>query len=308
MFDFDTPNAWISKDQVSMNIVKNTMNKNNILFTRYSYMKKGGLFKINPLKKGIGQVPLKQNSPLNDIEKYGGYDKASSSYFSFVKCEDKKGKEIRRLVPIDTYLLEKYEDNPEKYLSDVIGLKNPIVLIKCVKYNSCLEMDGFRMQISSKSGKKIFYKPAVQLVVGTEKEIYIKKIVKLLSKSENIEITEFDEITAAQNIEIYDLLKEKFITTVFKVKFSKLGAKLELHRSEFVNLDLRKQCFVINEVLKIIHNNVMSGDLRFIGEAQKSGMMTSNSVLSDITDINTIKLINQSITGLYEIEIDLLKM
>ena len=79
MFSFNTPNAWSIDDNKSIKIVRKTMNKNNIRFTRYALTRNGGLFKMNPLKKGSGQVSLKQNSPLSDISKYGGYDKPASS-------------------------------------------------------------------------------------------------------------------------------------------------------------------------------------------------------------------------------------
>ena len=124
MFSFNTPNAWSIDDNKSIKIVRKTMNKNNIRFTRYALTRNGGLFKMNPLKKGSGQVSLKQNSPLSDISKYGGYDKPASSYFSFVKYEGKKGKEMRQLVAIDSYIKARYEANPEKYLSENLGLKN----------------------------------------------------------------------------------------------------------------------------------------------------------------------------------------
>ena len=163
MFSFNTPNAWSIDDNKSIKIVRKTMNKNNIRFTRYALTRNGGLFKMNPLKKGSGQVSLKQNSPLSDISKYGGYDKPTSSYFSFVKYEGKKGKEMRQLVAIDSYIKAQYEANPEKYLSETLGLKNPVVLIPVVKYNACIEIDGFRMHISAKTGKQIIYKPAMQL-------------------------------------------------------------------------------------------------------------------------------------------------
>lgn len=95
MFSFNTPNAWSIDDNKSIKIVRKTMNKNNIRFTRYAFTQNGGdqnnggFFKRNLLKKGNGQVPVKQNSALSDIEKYGGYNKAYASYFSFIKYEDK---------------------------------------------------------------------------------------------------------------------------------------------------------------------------------------------------------------------------
>lgn len=310
MFSFNTPNAWSIDDNKSIKIVRKTMNKNNIRFTRYALTRNGGLFKMNPLKKGSGQVSLKQNSPLSDISKYGGYDKPASSYFSFVKYEGKKGKEMRQLVAIDSYIKARYEANPEKYLSETLGLKNPVVLIPVVKYNACIEIDGFRMHISSKSngGKKIVYKPAMQLTVSYDTEKYIRNVVKLNSMPENYNITERDKVSTDENIELFDILIFKMTDTILKVKFGDMGVKIASHRDAFEKLDVRKQCFVLAEILKIIHSNVVTGDLTLIDEAKKAGVVSTNSVLSEIKGVKSIYLVHQSVTGLFEKKIDLLHM
>ena len=141
MFSYDVKNAWITEDNYSLNIVKKTMNKNNPIYRRYSFVQHGALFKVLPLKKGKGQAPLKENSPLSNISKYGGYDKPTSSYFSYVEFEGKKGKKSRQLVPIDSYLRKEYEGNPIQYLTERLGLVNPKILIPVVKYNACIEID-----------------------------------------------------------------------------------------------------------------------------------------------------------------------
>lgn len=308
MFSFNTPNAWSIDDNKSIKIVRKTMNKNNIRFTRYALTRNGGLFKMNPLKKGSGQVSLKQNSPLSDISKYGGYDKPASSYFSFVKYEGKKGKEMRQLVEIDSYIKARYEANPEKYLSENLGLKNPVVLIPVVKYNACIEIDGFRMHISAKTGKQIIYKPAMQLTVSYDTEKYIRNVVKLNSMPENYNITELDKVSTDENIELFDILTYKMTDTVLKVKFGDMGAKIASHRDAFEKLDIRKQCFVLTEILKIIHCNAVLGNLTYIGEGSSSGRVGLNSVLSEVKGVKSIYLVHQSVTGLFEKKIDLLHM
>lgn len=310
MFDYNVKNAWIADDSTSMSIVKKTMSKNNIIVTRYSTVNKGELFKLNPLKKGSGQVPLKANSLLSDISKYGGYDKPTACYFAFVKHFGKKEKEIRQLIPIDSYRRTAYESNPVKFLEKVLNLNSPEVLIPVVKYNSCIEIDGFRMNISSKSGggRQIVYKPAMQLVLGDKFERYIKRIEKLLEKPENYVITDFDEISAEMNISLYKEFINKLTLTVFKNRFLALGKKLKKAEDTFVSLSIREQCYVICEILKILHNNVLSGDLRLISEAQKSGLLLTNSALSEIKNVARIYLVNQSVTGLFETKIDLLNM
>ena len=79
------------------------MSKNNIRYTRYSYKQKGGLFDQNILKKGKGQVSIKTNSPISDIDKYGGYNRATSTYFSLISYINEKGQLVKQFVPIDLY-------------------------------------------------------------------------------------------------------------------------------------------------------------------------------------------------------------
>lgn len=308
MFTFETKGTWDIENSKSISTVKKSMHKNNILFTRYSYVQKGGLFKINPLKKGNGQAPLKKDLPLSDISKYGGYDKPTAAYFSYVKYDGKKGKECRQLVAIDNYLKKYYEENPTEYLTARLGLKNPVVLIPIVKYNSCIEIDGFRVHMSAKTGKYISCKPATQLVLGADKEAYVKKISKLLSKPEEWKITSFDGISEDENIALFDAFVDKMTNTIFKVKFADMGSKISSHRDKFVSLDVRKQCYVLSEILKIIHCNVVTGDLTFINEAKKAGAIKFGMVVTDLKGINSIKLINQSVTGLFESKVDLLNI
>ena len=310
MFSFSTADAWVAENGKSFGIVRKTMNKNNILYTRYSYVQNGGLFKIRPLKKGSGQAPLKKDYPLCDINKYGGYDKPTATYFTYVKYEGKKGKECRQLIAIDNYLKKQYEQNPTQYLTERFCLKNPVVLIPVIKYNACIEIDGFRLHISSKSsgGKSIVYKPAVQLVLGGEKEAYVKRICKVLTQPENYKITKFNCISEEENIALFDALVDKMRNTIFKIKFTDMGNKINSHRDEFANLEIKKQCYVLNEILKIMHCNVVSGDLTYINESKKAGIVTTNSVLSEVKNANSIKLVNQSVTGLFESKIDLLEI
>lgn len=310
MFSYDVKNAWITEDNYSLNIVKKTMNKNNPIYRRYSFVQHGALFKVLPLKKGKGQAPLKENSPLSNISKYGGYDKPTSSYFSYVEFEGKKGKKSRQLVPIDSYLRKEYEGNPIQYLTERLGLVNPKILIPVVKYNACIEIDGFRMNISSKSngGKTIVYKSAMPLVLGYQGELYVRNITKLLEKPEDHTITEFDGVSFDENIDLFDSLVNKMCNTILKVKIGDMGAKILNSRDVFLSLDLRTQCFVLNEILKILHCNVLTGDLSKIGLAKKSGALTSNSVLTEIKNVKSIYLVNQSVTGLFEKKIDLLNM
>ena len=127
-------------------------------------------------------------------------------------------------------------------------------------------------------------------------------------KPENYNITELDKVSADENLKLFDILTSKMTDTVLKVKFGDMGAKIISHRDAFEKLDIRKQCFVLAEILKIIHCNISEGNLRFIGGAKQSGSIKMSSVISGIKGVKSIYLVHQSVTGLFEKKIDLLHM
>ena len=161
--------------------------------------------------------------------------------------------------------------------------------------------------MSNKTGNQIGYKPGIQLVLGYKYEKYIRNIVNYLTKHKDREIIPRDNISAEENIELYDILTGKMLNTVLSVRFSGIGKKLENRREKFVLCSPEKQCYVLSEILKILHANVLSGDLKLIDESGQAGVMVTNVKFSEIKGIHSIKLINQSVTGLFEQEIDLLK-
>ena len=146
------------------------------------------------------------------------------------------------------------------------------------------------------------------LVLGYQSDLYVRNITKLLESPEDHTITEFDGVSFDENIDLFDSLVNKMCNTILKVKYSDMGKKINQKRDVFVSLDLRTQCFVLNEILKILHCNVLMGDLSKVGLAKKSGALTSNSVLTEIKNVKSIYLVNQSVTGLFENKIDLLNM
>lgn len=312
MFTYPTKNAWIvDGENKSIDIVKSTMAKNNIRFTRYAFKQKGGLFDQNVLKKGNGQIPVKSNSPLSDMDKYGGYNRATSTCFSLISYTNEKGEEVKQFVPIDLYEEAKYLKNPKAFIDNKLSVDSR-VLISCVKYNALVSVDGFRMHISSKSGggATIVYKPAMQLVLSIEQECYVKKIVNYLNKCLELkrekEITEHDGITFENNVILYDALRDKLNNTVLNVKFGNTANAMKNKKDVFIGLSLKEQCDVLIQILNILHANVRSGDLSLLGESKQSGIVTTGSKIAHTKNVKSFKVINQSITGLFEQEIELL--
>ncbi len=309
MFRFNIVGAW--DRQNSMNTVKKQMAKNNILYTRYSFKQKGGLFDQQLVKKGFGQVPVKANGPFADGAKYGRYNRPTSGYFCFAEFTDPgKDIKIRGILPVDLYKEKIFNQQPEQYIAEHYGVENVKILIPCIQYNACIALNGFRIHLSSKSsgGKTLVYKPAVQLVLTPEQEAYIKRLSNYLGKNAGRKITAYDKLTADENITLYNTLAQKLTDTVFKKNFDAVRKCVLQGRDLFVGLETEKQCFVLSEILKILHANVMSGNLEDIGGAKKSGIVTTNSRISAIKGIESAMLIHQSVTGLYEHQVDLLNM
>lgn len=312
MFAYDTDNAWSAfGENKSIDIVKRTMAKNNIRFTRYAFKQKGGLFDQNILKKGNGQVSIKSNSAISDIEKYGGYNRATSTCFSLVSYNSEKGETIKQFVPIDLHEESKYLENPKSFIDNKLSVDSSVI-VSCIKYNTLVSIDGFRMHISSKSGggSQIVYKPAMQLVLDSSQEKYIKKIANYLNKCVELKkektISEHDGITFENNLSLYDSLSRKLSETVLNIKFSNTAKAMSDKKVIFQELSLKAQCDVLMQILNILHANIRSGDLSLLGESKQSGIITTSSKVAPAKNIKSFKIINQSITGLFEQEIELL--
>lgn len=309
MFDYSVKGAWDAENNNSLKRVMAVMSKNNIRFTRYSFKQKGGLFDQNILKKGKGQVPIKKNSPRADIDKYGGYNKAKSTCFALIEYSNAKGKKIRTFYAVNLYEEKEYFTNPESFLLDRIEEAVKVrIIIPCVKYNALISVDGFRMHISGKTGNQIICKPAMQLVLGYKSEHYCKQISNYLNKCKELkrekEVTPRDNISCDENIELYDTIIDKLSDTIFNVKFNKLATDLKNNKETFESLSIYNQCVVISQILGILHADARKGDLTLINLSKQSGTLhLSQKISANIS----IKLINQSTTGLFEKEIDLLK-
>lgn len=86
-------------------------------------------------------------------------------------------------------------------------------------------------------------------------------------------------------------------------KPNSLGEKLIEKRETFLNLSIEKQVYIIIEIFKLFQKSNDGVDLDEINLSKTAGVMTINK---KITGRKEIILINQSPTGLFEKEIDLL--
>ncbi len=306
MFRFDVKGAW--DRSTSMNTVKNYMAKNNILYTRYSFKQKGGLFDQQLVKKGLGQVPIKAKAPYDDSSKYGRYNRPAACFFCLAK-HGKSNKQKTGLFAINLYEKDAYFKDPESYLQKRYNLIAPMVLMSEIKIQSCISFDGFHVHLSGKGGGGIVYRPGIQLILDVEQERYVKAIFKFFEKNKGNKAptaTAFDKLSVEQNIALYSTISHKLQNTVFKVVYEDLGDCLQKNIDLFKDLFLEKQCAVLKELINILRCNAALGNLKDI-HISTDGKIKRGYNISEY-GFKTVKLINQSVTGLYENEIDLLNM
>lgn len=308
--------AWVPGEDGTIAAVRRWMRKNNILFTRYSFCQQGGLFDQLPVKKGKGQVPLKSDgSPIGNIEKYGGYNKAGVSYFMYVRAKEKKGKKentVYRFVPVLLYragALRTDEDRRaycfEEWKREEKAYTEPEILLRKIKYNALLEQDGFRMHISGRSNERVILKNAAELCLSEEEAALIKRMGKFLErKNKNKEetVTAYDKIDAVQTLALYETFADKLERGIYRIVLGTQAESLRKGKETFAALSLEEQCQVLMEILHFFQCNPVLSDLHLIGGAGHAGYL---SISFDVTKQKGLALIHQSVTGFFEKRISL---
>lgn len=303
--------AWKAGEGGTISVVKKMLAKNNAMVTRRSYEVHGGFFDQMPVKKGKGQVPLKgSDERLQDMNKYGGYNKAAGAYFALVESEDKKGKKIRTIEFVPVYLVKKLEQSEEEMLAYMRenGLINPRILLPKIKMDTLFEVDGFRMHLSGRTGGQLIFKGANQLILDEASQRVLKKILKFIRRrSQNKEamISEQDELEDVSLTALYETFYSKLTDTVYGVRLSAQVKNLEKGRETFQKLSREDKCMALGEILHLFQCNSSSANLKMIGGGGSAGILVMNN---NITKLDNIAIINQSSTGFYEQRIDLKKL
>ena len=302
--------AWIPGDNGTICTVKKWMRKNNVLFTRRAYEVKGGLFDQNILKKGKGQIPIKGGADerLCDINKYGAYNSASSAYFMLVESAGKKGERKRTIEFVPVYLAKSLEGSVElrrRYCEEKLDLVNPDVRILKIKINTLFNVDGFKMHLSGRTGKQLIFKGANQLVLSEKQQLTVKKIGKYCADyKENKEavLSEKSEVTQEALEELYDEFLHKLRNSLYGDRLSAQIERLEKGKEIFCSMSNERKCLTLMEILHLFQCDSQAANLKLIDGPGQAGLLKMNN---DISKLEDIKIINQSITGFYEQVIDL---
>ena len=320
VFEFNTSGAWIAptreenrdynknqnKEVLSGTIetIYKYVNKNTPIVTFMPTQQKGELYDLNILSKGERQLSIKQNLPT---DKYGGYNNLTGTYFFLVEHTEKK-KRVRTILPVYLYALKEYENNPIDYCATNFGLIEPRIIVKKILMNSLFEIDGSRLITTGRTNEYLVAKHTYQFAIDDSHASYLKNIEKYVQKcatsKKELEITKYDGITNERNVELYDWFIKRLESNIYKNIFKTVIKILKNDRDNFMSLNINAQSIVLKEILKLFICDRQCPNLEKLNGKKTVGVIKFNATISKA---KSVYLINQSVTGLYETKVDLLK-
>ena len=301
----DTPDAWDKEETIKT--VQRYMKKNSVIVTRMPYEKNGKLFKMSHKSAGKGQIRKKETLP---IEKYGGYENQNIAY-CFVVEFTKGKKRVREIRPVLLYRKELYEKDALQYCKKVLKLDSPKIIYDKIQLDATLELDNKRLLLSGYTATKdtLELKLTNQLFIDQKREQYVKILSKYIircasSKDETLPISKFDGITQEQNLSLYDWFVAKSDHSIYPIFMKSLHAHLSNGRAIFKDMPVKEQCELLLKILQAFQCNSTCPNLKCIGGLSEETRCRPSSSLGKL---QTAYLVAQSVTGLYEHKIDLLK-
>lgn len=311
-----TNGATIWRGAEDLDAVRKTVRKNAVHLTRYSFCRKGGFFDQMPLKAAEGLHPRKSGL---DTERYGGYNKPTASFFVLAKCALEKKTELM-ILPISLLDAEKFASNEAdakeiaKAAAQAITGKQvssvslPLGLRK-LKVNSVISFDGLRMTLGGKSsgGRQLIVSPMMPLILNPEEETYIKALSSFVEKqTRNASIrpdTEHDGISAEKNLKLYDRLADKLSASPFAGLPGNQKKVLDDGREKFSALPIEQQIRTLLNAVMLFSPLSAGVDLTAIGGSKSAGgKLVSSTVSNWKKNYNKVYIVDQSASGLHEMQ------
>lgn len=301
LFTRDIPGAWKVAEK---EFVKQTAAKNTCRIIRMTERGKGAFFNATIKTAGAndGLIPLKQSGAISDTGKYGGYDSAATAYFMLVRSLGKKNNTLLSLEAFPLYLEAKYRgDTAEKlrYCSEKSGLKQAEILIPEIKLNTLFSVNGSYAYLRGRTGDRLLWCNANELFLDERHTAILKAITNYMQAKKKLNKSDLavgKEISAENNLSLYDALLEKLASPVYKgLTVINQLPMLREKRQDFLMLTLEDQCKVLIEILHLMQCNSVASDFTLVGGVAHAGIISTSKFIQDFE----IKMILQSPTGHY---------
>ena len=290
----------------SIEAIRKTMARNDILYTEYTYCDKGELFNATLVRKGNDKaINLKKDL---DSVKYGGYNTPKTSAFAFIEFDGKKKERKNHIVEIPVYIVNiasRHPDTIKEYLEQKKGYKNVVVKKYPIKKNALIKVDGYLARLRGATEKDVLLKNAVQLVLRDEYSENIRKVEKYLENNIQYQAdSKFEGFTQEDLNDLYDELYIKLKESIYNKRPANQLGTLEKGREKYRAIgDLREKAKIINNILALFQcDATTSTNLKEIGGTANAGNMAYNK---NTLPTKKLILIHQSVTGLFETEEEL---
>lgn len=290
----------------SIEAIRKTMARNDILYTEYTYCDKGELFNATLVRKGNDKaINLKKDL---DSVKYGGYNTPKTSAFAFIEFDGKKKERKNHIVEIPVYIVniaKRQPDTIKEYLEQKKGYKNVVVKKYPIKKNALIKVDGYLARLRGATEKDVLLKNAVQLVLRDEYSENIRKVEKYLENNIQYQAdSKFEGFTQEDLNDLYDELYIKLKESIYNKRPANQLGTLEKGREKYRAIgDLREKAKIINNILALFQcDATTSTNLKEIGGTANAGNMAYNK---NTLPTKKLILIHQSVTGLFETEEEL---
>lgn len=312
--------AWIVDHNKSIKIVKTTMSRNTVLITKKTEEVHGALSNKETIwgkdiaKEGA-YLPVKSSDEKAwDVTKYGGITAIANSGYTLVEYKV-KDKLIRSLEALPVYLgrADKLtEKDVINYIKPVLQRENKKKKVEDIKVRkmyipqkSKVRINGFCYYLGGRTNNSIYLNNSMPLYLSPKEEEYLRKMMKAVERDYYEEKDKEGRVilSAGGNMELYMALIKKLQGKPYSNNRWNIYKLLEGKEEMFEALEMKQQCHVIGQIISWINSSKQNVDLSLLGGGKTAGTITINKKISDADEF---VLIHQSVTGMYEAEIDLL--
>lgn len=292
--------AWIPGDRGTIATVRKYMAHNDVMITYETYRQKGGFYDqmLVPKGSGIGKSPIKrQDSRLQNIERYGSFNKVAGSHFALIEYE-KRGKRERAFVSVSILMHQASSEELLAYLPNE-GYDKPRILVHEIKYSGLIMIDDVPYRLLGKTGSSI--KCALGCTAhysfAFEKRLYRLEHVAVKG---NYEVVDDNELNGVFAHLVQKLGREPFAS------YSALknqGINLNEAKDSFYELSKNEKIKTILQITQLLKGEGGLSDFSLLSFSNgrrlgsQSGMIT---ISINVKKGAVIKVIHQSLTGYYE--------
>ena len=247
---------------------------------------------------------------------------------------------MRSLETIPLYLLSRSKKDKKviaDYLSEQLQCPYKIIVPR-IKVNALLKVNGFPCHITGKTGDMFLLRSAVQFCCNHDDALFFKRILKCNTvkalyeklkkkfkayddytlrmyvkdelrhekKKKDIGEKDFETSLGNKTVEMYDGLLRRYETSIYRLRpNSAVLDVLKKGRDAFNKLPLENRLKVLEQILKLFRTVNENCDFTLIGGTQNAGKTRTGKKVSNL---DSCILIYQSVTGIFEKKIDLLKI